>query len=210
MLAAAPDHAGRSWIGLAFLIVPVLAGYLIARPVAKTLPTRSERLLAAGLAAALTGALVAAVAAIARGGIGDGRWSTIGAPPLLVGGVVAAEVGIVALGYAGLAGGRGVPWQPARAKGGTPSRAPADLAAGQAGADIENDLLPPVTVVDQTPADDPTAGEAPDDDALVDDALADGPQTDEVLVDGALVDGARLDEALAEEAPAHDSTDRPI
>ena len=138
LLAAAPDHAGRSWIGLAFLIVPAVAGYLIARPLAKTLATRSERLLAAGLAAALTGALVAAAAAIARGGIGDGRWSTIGVPPLLVGGVVAAEVGIVALAAAALAGGRAVPWQPARARSGQPEPS----AAGASSVGIEDDLPP--------------------------------------------------------------------
>jgi hypothetical protein len=224
LLAAAPDHAGRSWVGLAFLAVPVIAGYLIARPVAKTLATRSERMLAAGLAAVLTGALVAAAAAIARGGIGDGRWSTIGAPPLLVGAVVAAEIGIVALAVAALAGGRAVPWRPARATAGRPPRASRDAAADHARVAAEDDPPPVVTIADQTHADDPAADGTPGDDApvddaliddaliddaLIDDALADEALTDEALTDEALTDEALTDEAVSEEAPADEATDRP-
>ncbi len=114
LFAAAPDTAGRSLVGLAFLAVPVLAGYLMARPAIRGLATRSERVVAAGSGAVLAGVVVAAVTAIARGGIGDGRWSTIGAPPLLVGAVVAVEVGVVAMAVAGLTGGRSVPWRPDR------------------------------------------------------------------------------------------------
>ena len=77
LLAAAPDGPGRSWIGLAFLVVPVAAGYLIARPAIRNLMTRSDRVLAAVIGAVLTGALIGAGAAIARGGVGAGRWSTI-------------------------------------------------------------------------------------------------------------------------------------
>jgi hypothetical protein len=111
LLAAAPDQAGRSWVGLVFLVVPVIAGYLIARPAIKHLVTRSDRVLASAVGAALTGGLLAGVAAIARGGIGDGRWSTFGAPPALLGAVVAVEVGAIAMAIAGLAGGRSVPWR---------------------------------------------------------------------------------------------------
>ena len=111
LLAAAPDQAGRSWVGLVFLVVPAVAGYLIARPAIKNLATRSDRVLAAAVGAALTGGLLAAAAAIARGGVGDGRWSTFGAPPALLGAVVAVEVGAIAMAVAGLAGGRSVPWR---------------------------------------------------------------------------------------------------
>ena len=111
LLAAAPDQAGRSWIGLIFLVVPAIAGYLIARPAISNLVTRSDRVLASAVGAALTGGLLAAAAAIARGGVGDGRWSTFGAPPALLGAVVAVEVGAVAMVVAGLAGGRSVPWR---------------------------------------------------------------------------------------------------
>ncbi|MGS0686219.1 cell division protein PerM [Nakamurella sp. GG22] len=114
LFAAAPDHAGRSVVGLAFLAVPVLAGYLMARPAIRGLATRSERVVAAGSGAVLAGVVLAALTAVARGRIGDGRWSTIGAPPLLVGAVVAVEVGVVAVAVASLTGGRSVPWRPDR------------------------------------------------------------------------------------------------
>jgi hypothetical protein len=89
--------------------VPAVAGYLIARSAIKNLATRSDRVLAAAVGAALTGGLLAAAAAIARGGVGDGRWSTFGAPPVLLGAVVAVEVGAIAIAVAALAGGRSVP-----------------------------------------------------------------------------------------------------
>ena len=111
LLAAAPEQAGRSWIGLAFLVVPAIAGYLIARPAIKNLATKADRVLAAAVGAVLTGGLIAAAAMIARGGIGDGRWSTFGAPPALLGAVVAVEVGAIAMTFAGLTGGRSVPWR---------------------------------------------------------------------------------------------------
>ena len=111
LLAAAPDQAGRSWIGLAFLVVPAIAGYLIARPAIKLLATRADRVLATALGAVLTGGLLAFVAMVARGGVGDGRWSAFGAPPALLGAVVAVEVGAIAIAVAGLAGGRSVPWR---------------------------------------------------------------------------------------------------
>lgn len=111
LLAAAPDQAGASWIGLAFLAVPVIAGYLIARSAVKILATRSDRVLTAAVGATLSGGLLAFVATIARGGVGEGRWSTFGAPPALLGAVVAVEIGAVAIAVASLAGGRTVPWR---------------------------------------------------------------------------------------------------
>ena len=111
LLAAAPDTAGRSWAGLVFLVVPAIAGYLIARPAIANLVTRSDRVLACAIGAAVTGGLLAAAGAIARGGVGDGRWSTFGVPPGLFGAVVAVEVGVVAMAVAGLTGARTVPWR---------------------------------------------------------------------------------------------------
>jgi hypothetical protein len=228
LLAAAPDHLGRSWIGLAFLAVPAVAGYLIARPVVKALAIRSDRLLAAGLASVLTGALVAVAAAVARGGIGDGRWSTIGAPPLLVGVVVAAEVGALALAVAGLAGGRAVPWQLAKVRGPRPATATGavtvdpdagvqdDLVAG----DASHDEVPDEeSHIDQDPVD-----ETLPDEALPEDALDDQPATDAGTLgsDGAtpaedepvavteqsaeVVDST--DEVVAVDEPAEDDSDR--
>jgi hypothetical protein len=111
LLAAAPDQAGASWVGLVFLAVPVIAGYLIARCGVKILATRSDRVLSAAVGAALSGGLLAFLAMIARGGVGDGRWSAFGAPPALLGAVVAVEIGAVAMAIAGVAGGRTVPWR---------------------------------------------------------------------------------------------------
>ena len=197
LLAAAPDHAGRSWVGLAFLAVPVIAGYLIARPVAKTLATRSERMLAAGLAAVLTGALVAAAAAIARGGIGDGRWSTIGAPPLLVGAVVAAEIGIVALAVAALAGGRAVPWRPAKA--GSRARRRASAAAAVGDSDLEDDVFGTGTLADETPVSG-SAAEALDD-VVPDEAFDGEPEPDQTLPDDGVPDEAPPHDALPDALP---------
>ena len=115
LFAAAPDQAGRSLVGLAFLAVPLFAGFLMARPAVRALATRSERVVAVGSGAVLVGAVLAGISAVARGGIGDGRWSTIGAPPLLVGAVVAVEVGVVAMAVAGLTGMGSVPWRPYKA-----------------------------------------------------------------------------------------------
>ena len=201
LLAAAPDHIGRSWIGLAFLAVPAVAGYLIARPVVKALAIRSDRLLAAGLASVLTGALVAVAAAIARGGIGDGRWSTIGAPPLLVGAVVVAEVGIVALAIAGLAGGRAVPWQVAKVRSPQPATAAAAVTLDP-DAGVEDDL-----VAEDDPVDGPTApGDSPADEAPVDEepvlveAVPDEAVPDEAVPDETLLDEAVPTEAVLDEA----------
>ena len=112
LLAAAPDHPGRSLAGLAFLAVPLLAGYLMARRVSGDLGCRSERVLAVGSAAVLTGVLLGCLTWLARGGIGNGPWSTIGAPPLLVAAVVAVELAAVAVATAALVGARTVPWRP--------------------------------------------------------------------------------------------------
>ncbi|MET0864375.1 MAG: DUF6350 family protein [Nakamurella sp.] len=110
VLAAVPD-AGRVWTGLIFLVVPVAAGYLVARVAIKRLATRADRALAAGVGALLTGGLLAGAVAVARGGVGDGRWSTMGAQPLLVAAAVAVEVGVIAVLLAGLMQASTVPWR---------------------------------------------------------------------------------------------------
>ncbi len=211
LLAAAPDLAGRSWIGLTFLVVPAAAGYLIARPVVKTLAIRSDRLLAAGLASVLTGALVAVAAAVARGGIGDGRWATIGAPPLLVGAVVAAEVGVVALAVAGLAGGRAVPWQEAKLRT-SQRRARSTSAAVGTAARNEDHPSAASTPADEDLIDDPTIEEAQhdvmDEENLLDESVpADATLPDESAGD-AVSDpvptdpGSGGEDAAAEDGPA--------
>jgi hypothetical protein len=166
--------------------------------VVKALAIRSDRLLATGLASVLTGALVAVAAAIARGGIGNGRWSTIGAPPLLVGAVVVAEVGIVALAIAGLAGGRAVPWQVAKVRSPRPATATGGVSVDP-DAGVEDDQLAEDDLVDG-----PTApGESSDDEAAVDEAPA-----GEAAVDEAPAGEAAVDEAPVDEEPVRDETVR--
>ncbi len=123
LLATAPDQAGRSLVGLAFLAVPLIAGYLIARRAIKDHQVRSERVLAAGSAAVLTGVLLGCLTWIARGGVGTGIWSTIGSPPLLVAAVAAVELAAVAVAIAALSGGRTVPWRAGAASRSEPSDA---------------------------------------------------------------------------------------
>ncbi len=111
LLAAAPQHSGRTLLGLACLVLPLLVGYLVARPAVRRLVTRADRVAAAGLAGLLTGGVLALAAVVAGGGVGDGRWSTIGVPAVLLGPVIAAEVGAVAVVVATLTGWRTVPWR---------------------------------------------------------------------------------------------------
>lgn len=179
LLAAAPDQSGRSVVGLAFLAVPVVAGYLLARPAIRHLDTRAERVLAAALGAVLTGAGLAALAGIARGGVGDGRWSTIGVPPLLLGAVIAAAVGVVAVTVAVITGSRTVPWRLDR-----PVAEPAarTVKAHRPGTRVRTDAADAVEdddLTDQGPTDD----DAPDDAAADLDAADDQPDGVEAAAD---------------------------
>lgn len=111
LLAAAPQHSGRTWLGLACLILPLAVGYLVARPAVRRLVTRADRVAAAALSGVLTGTLLAAAAMVASGGVGDGRWSTMGVPAWLLGPAIAVEVGAVACVVAAVSGWRTVPWR---------------------------------------------------------------------------------------------------
>jgi hypothetical protein len=111
LLAAAPQHGGRTMLGLACLVLPLAVGYLVARPAVRRLVTRADRVAAAALAGVLTGTLLAATAIVAGGGVGDGRWSTMGVPAWLLGPAIAVEVGSVACVIAAVSGWRTVPWR---------------------------------------------------------------------------------------------------
>ncbi len=137
LLAVAPDSTGRSLMGIALLAVPLLAGYLMARRIARHLGSRSERVLASASGATLTGVLLGCLSWVARGGVGTGLWSAMGPKPLLVGAVVAAELAAVAVATALLVGARTVPWRPdgkadTGADGDDAADDPADAAAAHA------------------------------------------------------------------------------
>jgi len=187
LLAAAPDQAGRSLLGLLFLAVPLIAGYLIVIPAVRNLATRSDRVLAAATGSLLAGALLAGAAAIARGGVGDGRWSTFGVPPLLLGAVAAAEIGVVALSFAVLTGWRTVPWRlertvPAKRaeQGRVEPEEPAGSDADGADADgADADGADDDVTAEDRAAEDVTADDGPADDSPADDSAADDPAEDE-------------------------------
>ena len=137
LLAAAPQHSGRTVLGLVCLVLPLIAGYLAARPAVRRLVTRADRVAAAALAGVLTGTVLAVAALVAGGGVGDGRWSTMGSPAYLLGPAIAVEVAAVACGVAAVTGWRTVPWRvrdltagPAMATGESASESDAAADAG--------------------------------------------------------------------------------
>ena len=192
LLAAAPDQSGQSLVGLAFLLIPAVAGYLIARMVARQLPTRVDRMMSAGLAAVLTGVVMAIVASIARGGVGDGRWSAMGVSPLLFGLLAAAEIGAVAVVASAFIGGRSVPWRAIAVQDGEQATASRGERAGadhdeSTGDDIVVDQPDDIdeTVVDGQSAvadgDDAEVGDAEvgDEEAVLESEESNGPESAE-------------------------------
>ena len=115
LLAATPDHSGVSLVGIALMLVPVLAGALIGWRVVRRLSTRQERTYASAVASAVAAVGLGALAWIASGGVGDGRWAMMGSPPLLTAGAAFAEIGVVAVVVAALVQARSVPWRVAEA-----------------------------------------------------------------------------------------------
>lgn len=82
LLAAVPEHAGASPLGLLALLVPLGTGALLGWLAARRLEFGANRLLicaAATLAIAVTGSLIAG---LAGGGVTGGRWADSGVSPL--------------------------------------------------------------------------------------------------------------------------------
>jgi hypothetical protein len=115
LLAAVPDGAASSRLGMLVLAVPVLIAAVVAWQVDRRLDLRWQRMAAAGTAAVFAGLVVAGLAAVAAGGVAGGPWSSMGVPPLLAGGAVAGVLGTVSLAWTGVAGLRTVPWRAPRA-----------------------------------------------------------------------------------------------
>jgi hypothetical protein len=139
LLTATPDHPGVSWVGIAFMLVPLLAGGLIGWRVVRTLTTRQERVYASTVASTVAAVGLGVSAWVASGGVGSGRWAMTGSPPLLTAGATFVEIGVVAVAVAALVQARSVPWRVA--EGGAADDAKLDDAVldGSAGAKTADD-----------------------------------------------------------------------
>ncbi|HEY5882650.1 MAG TPA: DUF6350 family protein [Nakamurella sp.] len=194
LLAAAPQHDGRTLLGLACLAVPPLVGYLVARPAVRRLVTRADRVAAASVGALLAGAAVAAMALVAAGGVGDGRWSTMGVPALLVGPLIAAEVGVVAVLVAAVTGWRTVPWRirdigtdpadPARRRSGRKRKEPSPSAPRWRTSRrrrTHGTVTSPATTSEPTPeSSESSPGSSPESSPAGSDDIADEPGADDI------------------------------
>jgi hypothetical protein len=111
LLTAAPDAQASSPGGLVMLVVPMLAGIVVALWIDRRLGLRWQRMAAAAIASGFAGLVVAGLAAAAGGGVAGGPWASTGVPPLLAGGVVGGLLALVSLAWTGVAGLARVPWR---------------------------------------------------------------------------------------------------
>ena len=133
LLTATPDQPGVSWVGIALMLIPLLAGGLIGWRVVRTLTTRQERVYASTVASAVAAVGLGVSAWVASGGVGSGRWAMVGSPPLLTAGATFVEIGVVAVAVAALVQARSVPWRVAEAG------AADEVLDGSAGAETADD-----------------------------------------------------------------------
>ncbi len=103
LLAAAPDGREASRVGMVLLLLPVVVAFLVGRTATRRLDSRRDRLQAVGTGAAIAGLVVAMLAVVGGGGVTGGQWSTIGAPPLLLGVFTAVILAVVGGAVAGTA-----------------------------------------------------------------------------------------------------------
>ena len=139
LLTATPDHPGVSWVGIAFMLVPLLAGGLIGWRVVRTLTTRQERVYASTVASTVAAVGLGVSAWVASGGVGSGRWAMTGSPPLLTAGATFVEIGVVAVAVAALVQARSVPWRVAEAGAADDAKLDDAVLDGSAGAKTADD-----------------------------------------------------------------------
>ncbi len=100
MLAALPDTQAVPLLAFASQAIPVLAGLVAGRALARRLAAGDGGSVLAGLAGVLTGVLVGVACGLlvwmAGGSLGDGNLADVGAPALATGVAVAAQAGIAA------------------------------------------------------------------------------------------------------------------
>jgi hypothetical protein len=111
LLAAVPPAGGIHPLGLLVFGVPVIAAVVVGLAVVRRVDTRSSRLLAAGVAGVVASGVLTAALAVAGGGIGGSALAHIGVPLGWFAVAVAAEVGLPAMAWAGVAGLTRVPWR---------------------------------------------------------------------------------------------------
>jgi hypothetical protein len=100
LLAALPDTQAVPLLAFASQAVPVLAGLVAGRTVARRAGARDGGPVVTGLVGVLAGVGVGVgcglVAWLSGGSLGDGALATVGAPPLATGAAIAAQAGIAA------------------------------------------------------------------------------------------------------------------
>jgi len=100
MLAALPDTQAVPLLAFASQAVPVLAGLVAGRTLARHLPAGAGGSILAGLVGVLAGVLLGGTCGVlvwaAGGSLGDGGLAQVGAPAVATGVAVAAQAGIAA------------------------------------------------------------------------------------------------------------------
>lgn len=100
LLAALPDTQAVPLLAFASQAVPVLAGLVAGRTVARSFSTRDGGSVVAGLVGVLAGVLTGLACGLlvwaGGGSLGDGALATVGAPPIATGVAIAAQAGIAA------------------------------------------------------------------------------------------------------------------
>lgn len=100
LLAALPDTQAVPLLAFASQAVPVLAGLVAGRTLARHLAPGDGGSVVAGLVGVLAGVLTGLTCGLfvwaAGGSLGDGALATVGAPPLATGIAIAAQAGIAA------------------------------------------------------------------------------------------------------------------
>ena len=100
LLAALPDTQAVPLLAFASQAVPVLAGLVAGRTLARHFSARDGGSVVAGLVGVLTGVLTGLACGVlvwlAGGSLGDGALADVGAPAIATGVAIAAQAGIAA------------------------------------------------------------------------------------------------------------------
>ncbi|SDP00509.1 hypothetical protein SAMN04515671_2640 [Nakamurella panacisegetis] len=188
LLTAVPDSHTVGRTALLVLLVPVVAGLVIAFGSIRRLHSRSDRLFAVGAASLFAAVVAAAAAKMASGGVTGGEWSSSGSPPLLFGAAVGMVMGTV--------GATVVVLVPART-----AAASLDLDEGDPVADDTADAAVSDGPDGSDSDENATEGE------IEDDAEVTELESPEDLTNDGPVDGGTSREATTDRAPTDDATE---